>query len=154
MIAKMQTAGAVVYGKTWRELAEETGMDADTFIRTMETYRADAKTSRLTFRKECRSHDSLGEEGFYALHVGVDSLATLGGLRIDENFRVLLDDASNGYTPITGLYAAGSTAAGIYSGHLVRLVPGAAQGWAYTSGRLAGEHAAYESLGKEPDPEK
>ncbi len=155
MIAKMQTAGAVVYGKTWRELAEETGMDADTFIRTMETYEADAKNGvDSRFGKNVDHMIPLGEEGFYALHVGVDSLATLGGLRIDENFRVLLDDASNGYTPITGLYAAGSTAAGIYSGHLVRLVPGAAQGWAYTSGRLAGEHAAYESLGKEPDPEK
>ena len=57
-----------------------------------------------------------------------------GGLRVNENLQVL--DTSG--KPIAGLYAAGSAGQGglLLEGHGHHL------GWAFTSGRLAGRHAA------------
>lgn len=58
---------------------------------------------------------------------------TEGGLAVDENCRVLDDDAR----PIAGLYAAGSNGQGglLLEGHGNHL------GWAFVSGRVAGRHA-------------
>jgi succinate dehydrogenase/fumarate reductase flavoprotein subunit len=57
-----------------------------------------------------------------------------GGLRVDRRLRVLDQDRQ----PIPGLYAAGSCGQGgvILEGHGHHLA------WAFTSGRLAGRHAA------------
>ena len=63
---------------------------------------------------------------------------TDGGLAVDEALHVL----DSGGTPIAGLYAAGSTGQGglLLEGHGHHL------GWAFTSGRLAGRNAAFESI--------
>ena len=63
---------------------------------------------------------------------------TNGGLRVDHDTRVL----DGGGLVIPGLYAAGSTGQGglVLEGHGHHL------GWAFTSGRLAGRNAAFESL--------
>jgi succinate dehydrogenase/fumarate reductase flavoprotein subunit len=57
-----------------------------------------------------------------------------GGLRVDENLQVV----NKAGEPIDGLYAAGSAGQGglLLEGHGHHL------GWAFTSGRLAGRHAA------------
>ena len=62
---------------------------------------------------------------------------TDGGLAINERMQVL-DVADR---PIVGLYAAGSAGQGgvLLQGH------GHHIGWAFTSGRLAGRHAAFET---------
>ncbi|MCB1991379.1 MAG: FAD-binding protein, partial [Geminicoccaceae bacterium] len=62
-----------------------------------------------------------------------------GGLRVDQRLRVLDGERR----PIAGLYAAGSCGQGglILNGHGHHL------GWAFTSGRLAGQNAA---LGEAP----
>ena len=62
---------------------------------------------------------------------------TDGGLAVDSALRVM--DRSG--SPIPGLYAAGSTGQGglLLEGHGHHL------GWAFTSGRLAGRNAAFES---------
>lgn len=63
---------------------------------------------------------------------------TDGGLAVDESLRVLgKDDA-----PIPGLYGAGSAGQGglMLKGH------GHHIGWAFTSGRIAGRHAAREAM--------
>lgn len=61
-------------------------------------------------------------------------LLTEGGVRVDTSLRVLGEDGA----PIPGLYAAGSTGQGglLLEGHGHHL------GWAFTSGRLAGESVA------------
>lgn len=63
---------------------------------------------------------------------------TDGGLAIDERMAVLDGDGN----PIDGLYAAGSTGQGglLLEGHGHHL------GWAFTSGRLAGRHAAFRAV--------
>ncbi len=61
-----------------------------------------------------------------------------GGLKVDTRLRALDADGQ----PIPGLYAAGSAGQGgvVLEGHGHHL------GWAFTSGRLAGRHAAHEPL--------
>lgn len=63
---------------------------------------------------------------------------TDGGLAVDDSLRVLNREGR----VIPGLYAAGSTGQGglLLEGHGHHL------GWAFTSGRLAGRNAAFESL--------
>jgi fumarate reductase flavoprotein subunit len=63
---------------------------------------------------------------------------TDGGLAVDESLRVINRQGQ----AIAGLYAAGSTGQGglVLEGHGHHL------GWAFTSGRLAGRNAAFESL--------
>lgn len=63
---------------------------------------------------------------------------TDGGLAVDDALRVLNRQGQ----AIPGLYAAGSTGQGglVLEGHGHHL------GWAFTSGRIAGRHAAFESL--------
>jgi len=62
---------------------------------------------------------------------------TDGGLSVDDSLRVLSREGQ----VIAGLYAAGSTGQGglVLEGHGHHL------GWAFTSGRLAGRNAAFES---------
>jgi fumarate reductase flavoprotein subunit len=62
-----------------------------------------------------------------------------GGLAVDRHHRVLGPDDR----PIPGLYAAGSTGQGglLLKGHGHHLA------WAFTSGRLAGRHAAFQVTG-------
>jgi succinate dehydrogenase/fumarate reductase flavoprotein subunit len=61
-------------------------------------------------------------------------MATDGGLAVNENLQVLGENDA----PIPGLYAAGSTGQGglLLEGHGHHL------GWGFTSGRIAGRHAA------------
>ncbi|WP_181861998.1 FAD-binding protein [Slackia isoflavoniconvertens] len=69
------------------------------------------------------------------------TFGTCGGLDVDASMRVLKDDHT---TPIDGLYAIGNDSLGVihnpnrhYCGF-----GGVAQGWLWTGGRIAGEHAA------------
>jgi len=75
------------------------------------------------------------EPPFYALGPAKSWIVIAdGGLKVDRDLRVLDRDGK----PISGLYAAGSTGQGglLLEGHGHHL------GWAFTSGRIAGKHAA------------
>ena len=65
------------------------------------------------------------------------NLGTLGGIRVDDELRTVTDDE----TPIPGLWACGADAGGMYGKAYVDF-EGGTLGFAYTSGRLAGEAAA------------
>ncbi|MER6900232.1 FAD-binding protein, partial [Amycolatopsis sp. NPDC000740] len=88
-----------------------------------------------------RPNPSLGELAkapYYAVRVVPGDLGTKGGLRIDENARVLREDG----TVVPGLYAAGNTGAPVmgrtYAG------PGATIGPAMVFGYLAAQALANE----------
>jgi len=66
-------------------------------------------------------------------------LGTLGGIEVNQNLQVIDSDGQ----PIEGLYAAGSEVSGVYSDSYVYL-EGGTLGFAYGSGRIAGENAAAE----------
>ncbi|MFD0898274.1 FAD-dependent oxidoreductase [Loigolactobacillus binensis] len=71
---------------------------------------------------------------FYAVELGVGMACALGGLRVDNDNRVLND---HGY-PLIGLYAVGNDAAGMLVGDTYAVtLPGSTAGYAVFSGRNA-----------------
>ena len=75
---------------------------------------------------------------YYAVIGAPYCYSTCGALDINENFNVLKAD---GETPINGLYAVGTDSMGVLFTEKKPYVTfgGGAQGWAFTSGYLAGE---------------
>ena len=129
----------VVYkGNTIDELAKSMDVDADTLQASVNQYNQAivtghddayaANTSRLVEVKE---------GPYYAVKYVARNLGTLGGISINENMQVLDKD----FNVIKGLYAAGADAGGMYGKAYVDF-EGGTLGFAYTSGRLAGERAA------------
>lgn len=77
---------------------------------------------------------------FYAIKGAAYAYSTSGGLDVDTNFNVLTADQK----PIPNVYAVGNDSMGVLfaSGKACVTYGGAAQGYALTSGRLAGYYAA------------
>ncbi len=152
IVDKMVEGGYVVKADTVEALAEKLGMDKVTLKDTMDKYNEDAKKGVDTlYGKDGQHMYQMSEGPYYAFKVSVNNLCTVGGIRIDSNFEVVQDDPENGYTSIKNLYAAGADAGGIYSDHYAHTIEGAAQGWAYNSGRLAGANATENALGSQID---
>jgi len=63
-------------------------------------------------------------------------MSSAGGIRINGDMQVVDKD----YQPIPGLYAVGLDATGMYGDSYNMEIPGAANGFAYTSGRIAARH--------------
>ena len=87
---------------------------------------------------------SYDEEGpFYAVVGCIMSYNSLGGVKVDELFRV--QDTQD--QAITGLYAAGVDSIGaVLDGTAYPDLFGVALGWGFTSGRMAGVNAAAFAL--------
>ena len=123
----------VVSAGSLRELAEKMGVDADTFVQTVEEYEADCKagTGDSAFGKDASYMIELGGAPYYALRLSSGVLNTNGGIRIDRNANVC-DPLMN---PIRGLFAAGVCCSGwdgeVYGG-----------GTCQTSGMWGGSKAA------------
>lgn len=112
--------------KSLAELAAKTGMDPAKLEKSVADYNAtDAGGDRRAMTTP--PFIALGPVCSYIM-------ATDGGLAVNENLQVLAENDS----PIPGLYAAGSTGQGglLLEGHGHHL------GWGFTSGRIAGRHAA------------
>ncbi len=152
IVDKMVEGGYVVKADTVEALAEKLGIDKSALKETMDKYNEDAKKGVDTlYGKDGKHMYQMSEGPYYAFKVSVNNLCTVGGIRINSNFEVVQDDPENGYTPIENLYAAGADAGGIYSDHYAHTIEGAAQGWAYNSGRLAGASATENALGSQID---
>lgn len=147
IVDKMVDSGAVKKADTLEELSTLTGMDVNILTETMNKYNEDAEKEIDTqFGKDGAHMFPLTEGPYYAFKVSATNLCTVGGLRINPNFQVVMDNPESGYTPIENLYCAGADAGGIYSDHYAHTIEGAAQGWAYNSGRLAGARATENAL--------
>jgi len=148
IVGQMVENGHVKKADTLDELAKETGMDPEVLKATMAKYNEDARNKVDTlFGKDGDLMFEMSSGPYYAFKVTANNLCTVGGVRINANFQVVLNDPENGYTPIKNLYAAGADAGGLYSDHYAHTIEGAAQGWAYNSGRLAGARATENALG-------
>ncbi len=148
IVGQMVENGHVKKADTLDELAKETGMDPEILKATMAKYNEDARNKVDTlFGKDGDLMFEMSSGPYYAFKVTANNLCTVGGVRINANFQVVLNDPENGYTPIKNLYAAGADAGGLYSDHYAHTIEGAAQGWAYNSGRLAGARATENALG-------
>ena len=142
VLDKLVAQGYVVKADTYEELAAKMNVDAATFTKTMEDYASYCeKGVDEQFGKAANKLVKVGNGPFYALKGYSACFATNGSLNINENFEVLKAD---GQTPIGGLYAGGCEASGVLYSEKKPYVTygGAAIGFAYTSGRLAGGYAA------------
>lgn len=132
--------GIITKGETIEELAKRLDVEKSTLQTTVEDYNTAIKTKEDAYGK---SKDSLVygiEEGpFYAVKMQISNLGTLGGVRVNDK----LQATDENLKPISGLYVVGNDAAGFY-GNNTAYPPyeGLATGFAWNSGRIAGEDAS------------
>lgn len=141
------SAGFVFKADTIEELAEKMGLDAATLAATVEQYNAYCAAGvDESFGKDAKYLVSVTGTPYYGIVGSSYCYSTCGGLDINTRMQVLKPD---GQTAIDGLYAVGTDSCGVLFSEAKAYVTygGAAQGWAYTSGRLVGGYVA-EDLAK------
>ena len=135
-------AGIAYKADTLEDLAEQLGMDPATLTATVERYNGFCDSGvDEDFGKDPQYLTKIGSEGPYYAIVGAPyCYTTCGGLDINTSFQVLKEDG----TVIPGLYAVGTDSMGVLFSPKKAYVTfgGAANGWAITSGKMAGEIVA------------
>ncbi len=135
-------AGYVYKADTIEELAEAMGLDPAALADTVAQYNAYCESGvDEQFGKDAKYLVPIEGAPYYGIVGSSYCYSTCGGLDINTDFEVLRAD---GVTPIGGLYAVGTDCMGVLFSEAKAYVTygGAAQGWAYTSGRLAGKIVA------------
>lgn len=120
------------------DLANQTDIDLENLLQTVEKYNEDCRGRDTLFGKNYRYMKPLKGPKYYCARFCVAAYGSLGGIKINHRTEVIRDD----FTPIKGLYAAGTDACSIYGDSYVFLLPGNTMGFALNSGRMAGENAA------------
>lgn len=126
----------IAVGNTIAELSAAMQLPGDTLVTTMNTFNAGVVSGKDAFEKEAATLVSVSKGPFYAVKNYPRTMGTFGGVKVDENYRVVKEDGSI----INNLYAGGE-AANRYLYNQVYMTGSAVQ-YALTSGRLSGEHAA------------
>lgn len=132
---------AMVKADTIEGLAAQMEVPTAALVKTIADYNGYAAAGKDSqFGKAPEALLPLSKGPYYAIKGYSSSFSTVGGLDIDVNFNVLRAD---GKTPIQGLYAVGNESGGVLYTNKKPYVTygGAALGWAFTSGRLAGGSA-------------
>lgn len=130
--------GVVFKGNSIEELAKNMGVDQTNLVESVNLYNQSIQTGKdPQFFADTTRLVSVTEGPFYAVKYVARNLGTLGGVKINENIEAI---DKNGQ-PIPGLYVAGADAGGMYGGSYVDF-EGGTLGFAYTSGKIAGENAA------------
>jgi len=123
----------VVKADTIEELAALMGVDADTLVKSVETYNTACATGNDTeFGKAASNLTAIDAAPYYAVRIYVCTGGTIAGVKTNLDFQVLREDGS----VINGLYAGGETSnremyAYAYSS-------GSGVGYALASGRQIG----------------
>ena len=131
--------GVAFAANTPEELAEKIGVSPENFAATVAAYNeACAAGDDKEFFKQEKYLRPLSIPPFYAVALATGTMGSAGGIRINGNMQVVDKD----YEPIPGLYAVGLDATGLYGDSYNMEVPGAANGFAHPSGRIAGRHFA------------
>ena len=133
---------------TLEELAKVINVDPTVLTEEVKKYNdACAKGVDEEFGKDPSMLVAIPENGPYYAFVGASYIySTVGGLDVDTNIQVLDTDGNT----IDGFYAVGTDSLGVLFSEQREYVTygGVAQGWAYTSGRSAGVHAAQAAAEK------
>lgn len=131
--------GIIFKAETVGELAELIGME--NLVEEVEKYNTYVTGEKDPFGKDSALiHEIKLDQPVYAIKGAAYIYGTCGGVDVDANLNVL---DTNGNS-IEGLYAAGLDSMGTILTNKKAYVTygGAAQGWALTSGMIAGENAA------------
>jgi len=130
--------GVVYKADSIEELAEMIGVDPVVFNSSLNQYNEAIETGKDNeFFADTSRLVPIVDGPYYAVKYVARNLGTLGGVAINEK----IEAVDNNNTPIPGLYVAGADAGGMYGKSYVNF-EGGTLGFAYTSGRLAGENAA------------
>lgn len=140
--------GTIVIANSVEELADKLKINKENFVETVSNYNSYCEKG---VDEEFGKHKSflfpVKKAPFMAIKSKPSFLwVTQGGLRVDEKWRVMLEDGSK---PIPGLYAGSTDAGGTmrpYNFGMENYFQQAAS--AVISGKIAGENAALEALGK------
>jgi len=128
--------GMAVTGDTYEALARAMDVDADAFVKTMETWnRAVADGVDAEFGRNNGMDADLSTAPYYAIQIAPGIHHTMGGIKIDTATEVI-DTAGN---PIPGLFAAGEVTGGVHGGNRIG---GNAVCDFVVFGRIAGASAA------------
>lgn len=121
------------------DLAKQTGLDCQVLQDTVEKYNQICDNGRDDqFHKKRIYLKPIRGQRIYGARMFSGGYGTLGGLNINEKAQVL-DEKKN---PIKGLFAAGNDANTVCYDTYMFAMPGLTSGFAYNSGRIAGENAA------------
>ncbi len=135
--------GGAFKGNSIKELAEAIGIDAETLEKTVDSYNEICKSGvDEQYQKDPMYLIPVSEGPYYAVKGQTVALGGLGGIRTNSRLNVTRADGSI----IPGLYAAGNDVNEIYN-NVYPLIEGVTCGWAFNSGRMAGE-ALLEDLSK------
>jgi fumarate reductase flavoprotein subunit len=128
----------VFVAETLDELARKMGIDGPALQKTVEEYNGFcAKGHDDQFAKEPVYLRPVRTPKFYGFKCYTDFLCTCGGIRINEKTEVL--DGND--EVISGLYAVGCDAGGMYGDSYDVVASGIGSSFALNSGRIAGENA-------------
>ena len=145
-LKKEAARGKVMISDTWDEIAKWIGAKPEILKATIDEYNAGCdKKHDDQFAKNPKNLKALRTPPYYVVKCFPGILSTFGGIKTNHRMEVV-DKAGK---LIKGLYAAGNDAAGGFCGatYNVRLA-GAGCGFAFNSGRIAGENAAAYVSGK------
>ena len=129
--------GVAWKGDTITELAEAIGIDPVCFEATVARYNELCELGEdKDFFKNAEYLNPISEGPFYCVNVAAATLVSCGSVRVNGNLQAVDAD----YNAIPGLYAVGNDAIGMYGDAYALTVPGVANGFAHTSGRVAARH--------------
>jgi fumarate reductase flavoprotein subunit len=134
------TKGNLLKSGSWSEIAAWVGIDPEILKKTVDEYNSSCdKGCDDLFAKNRKNLKPIRHPPYYITRCVPGILSSLGGIKINHRTEVL--DKNN--LPIPGLYAVGNDAGGGFSGdtYNVRLA-GAGCGFAFNSGRIAGEKSS------------
>lgn len=127
----------VFSGNSIDELAKNMGIDAIAFNNSVDQYNKAIEAGKDDmYFSDTNRLVPIKKGPYYAVKYVARNLSTLGGVAINEKIEAV---DKNGVA-IPGLYVAGADAGGMYGKSYVNF-EGGTLGFAYTSGRLAGENA-------------
>lgn len=131
-------SGLVKKADTLEELADMMDVPQDVFVETMRNYNeACEKGYDDAFMKKPQYLRAVDKAPFYAIPLTTGTMGSAGGIKINGNMQVVDVDGN----AIEGLYAVGLDATGLYGDSYNMEIPGCANGFAHTSGRIAARHA-------------
>lgn len=116
------------------ELAEKAGINPVNLVKTVREYNEACASGDRFFNKDPRFMRPIVGSRFYACRHNPAGYGSLGGIRVDDDLRVMKDDGCE----IPGLYACGTDAACMFGDSYCFYMPGTTMGWAINTGRMAG----------------
>lgn len=134
-------AGFVYKAESVEELADMIGADKDILTKTIEKYNESCENGvDEEFGKDSEYLESISGQYYYAIKMSNYPYSTCAGLDINSNFEVL----NNNSEVVKGLYSVGLDSSGVLYSEKKPYVTygGVDQGYAFTSGRIAGTNAA------------